>query len=337
MKKLIVVCVVLLMVQLGLAVLTHLGQQPMEAQNNTGPLLTIPAADVRELLFEDAEGRKLALNKEGDRWVLPGLGNVAADSARIQELLIQLTNARRGWPEATTAEAASRFKVAADRFERRLTLRTGGKDLGRIYFGSSPGLRKVYLRVDGDSHIQALALESSQLDLDTDSWIDTGLLRLEASQIKAVKLPDLRLLRQGETIQPADLREGEEAVKERVESLIKAIADLRIVAVLSREARPEDGLDKPVLHFTVELTDGRSIDYLFAREAKPAGTGEQPSPAETAYILKVSGRDELFRVDGWQVEEIRSATRATLVRARATEAAATKPEDAARSDNRKSP
>ena len=323
MKQLIVACTVLLMVQLGLVALTHLRQRPMETQSKTGPLLTIPAAGVDELLLEDGEGRKLALNKQGDRWVLPGLGNFPADAARIQGLLDQLTGARRGWPEATTSEAAIRFKVAANRFERRLTVRAGGKDLGLVYFGSSPGLRKVYLRVDGDNHIQTLALDASRLDLGVDAWIDTGLLRLEARQINAVELPDLRLVSQGEAMYPADLQAGEEPVRERVEALVKTIAELRIVAVLGRETRPEYGLDKPALHFTVELADGRRIDYRFCQEAKPEGgqVEEQPSPAESTYILKVSGHNELFRVDGWQVEEIRNATRATLVRAKTTDPA----------------
>ncbi len=341
MKQLIVVCAALLIVQLGLAALTHLRQRPMETQTKTGPLLAMPAAGVDELQLEDGEGKKLALKKVGDHWVLPDMGDIPADAARIQGLLDILTGARRGWPEATTAEAASRFKVSADRFKRLLTLRAGGKDLTRVYFGSSPGLRKIYLRVDGDNHIQVLALESSQLELGADNWIDTGLLRLEARQINAIELPDLRLVRQGERIQPDDLQTGEELVLERVNALVKAIAELRIVAVLGREARPEYGLDKPALRCAVELADGRRIDYLFAQEAKPAEAqaGKQPSPAETAYTLKVSGRDELFRVDGWQVEAIRSVTRAALVRTRATEAAAPEPEASARarSNHNKSP
>ena len=333
MKKLIVGCALLLIVQVGLAVLTNLHRQAGGMQPATGPLLAIPNSEIDELLLEDGEGKRLVLHRETTGWVLPALENFPADAPRIQGLIEQLTGARRGWPEATTAEAASRFKVAVDRFERRLTLRAGGKELGRVYFGSSPGLRKIYLRVDGDNRIQALTLDASQLDLDVNAWIDTGVCRLEERQITAIELPDLHLVRQGETIQPVGLQAVEEAVPERVKALVKAIAELRILTVLGREPRPEYGLDKPVLHFTVEVEGGRRIDYFFGQETKPAG--EQQTPSTTTAILKVSHREALFRVDDWQVEEIRNATRATLVRAKPQEAAAPKEKDSGSEANKR--
>ena len=74
----------------------------------------------------------------------------------------------------------------------------------------------------------------------------------------------------------------------------------------------------------MEVEGGRRIDYFFGQETKPAG--EQQTPSATTAILKVSHREALFRVDDWQVEEIRSATRATLVRVKPQEAAAPKEE-----------
>jgi hypothetical protein len=326
MKKLIVVCAALLLVQLALAAFIHLRQRPAVTGGQTGPLLHLNAAEVQELLLENGAGKQLTLNRDGEGWRLPGLDNFPADASRVQGLLDRLLGAQHGWPEATTTEAANRFKVAADRFEHRLTLRGGGKDLGRVFFGSSPGLRKVYLRVDGDSHIQTLTLETGQLDLSAEAWIDTGLLRFDSKQAQTIELPGLRLVRQGEALQPADLQTDEEPVRERVDALVRALAELRISTVLGQEARAEYGLDQPALQCAVELQGGRRIDYRFGQEKKP----DQPTqteatgakmPAEPGFVLKVSGHDRLFRVHAWQVEEIRSATRAALVKPKVVETA----------------
>jgi hypothetical protein len=51
--------------------------------------------------------------------------------------------------------------------------------------------------------------------------------------------------------------------------------------------------------------------------------------AENASVLKVSNQDQLFRVDGWQMEEIKSATRAALVRTKVQKPADGQPVDPA--------
>lgn len=336
MKKLIIACTALLLAQLALAAFTHLRQRPTEAREKSGPLLPLASAEVTELLLENSQGKQLPLKKEGDRWHLPTLRDFPADAVRVQGLLDRLLGTQRGWPEATTTEAAGRFKVAADRFEHRLTLRGGGKDLARVFFGSSPALRKVYLRVDGDSHIQALALETGQLELNAEAWIDTGILRFDPKQVQAIELPNLRLVRNGDMLQPADLQAGEEPVRERVDGLLRALAELRIMAVLGHEARPEYGLDAPALRCVVELAGGRRVEYLFGRDktadqkadAKTDGT---QTPAEAFFILKVTGQDELFRVESWQVEEIRSPTRAALVKVKTAASAGAQGKEAAAS------
>ena len=332
MKRLILICAVLVLAQAGLVVLTHFLRQADDTQTGKGPLLKLTVSEVNELLLEDGEGRKLRLKKEKEKWILPESGSFPADTVRVQGLIERLAGLQRGWPEATTTEAATRFKVAPDRFERKLSLGKDGNSLATVYFGVSPGLRKSYLRVDGDAEIQTLALPQHELEVKADNWIDTGILRLKPEQVARVQLPGLQLERTQDGLQPADLKPEEELVKDRLDLLVKRLAGLTVTALLGGENKPEYGLDNPALRYTVELDDGVIIDYLFGQLPKTEqGVGKEGSllMAENSSVLKVSHQEQLFRVDGWQLEEIKSVTRAALVRTKAQKPADGQPVDPA--------
>ena len=320
MKRLILGCAILLLVQLGLLVATHVLNRTGPAQPGKGPLLAFMAADVNEVLLEDGEGHHLALKKDKERWLLPEAGSFPADAAKVQGLIDQLAGLQRGWPEATTAEAATRFKVAPDRYVRKLNLLKDGTAQAIVYFGTSPGLRKIYLRADNDPEIQTLVLSQHELEVTTDNWIDTRILHLKPEQIKRVELPGLRLEKTADGLQPADLKPEEEVVKDRRDALVNRLAGLTIAGILGTETKPEYGLDKPALRYTVELDGGTTIDYTFGQPPQPAQPAGQdaapPLPAEQSYVLKVANQEQLLRVDGWQVAELKNATRASLVRAK---------------------
>lgn len=315
MKKLILICAALVLVQTGLAVWTNFSSHSDKSRSEKGPLLKIAAAEVNELLLEDGEGHKLLLKKEKDQWQLPELASFPADTVRVQELISRLAGLQRGWPEATTAEAAPRFKVAIDHFERKLTFRKSGVDLGVLYFGSSPGLRKMYVRVNGDHEIQTLTMAQHELEIGADAWIDTGILHLKPGQVVRAELPGVKLERKNEELQPADLTANEEVVKDRRDALVKRITGLTISSVLGKEAKAEYGLATPSFRFSLELDSGERIEYVFGQPPqKEAKETRSQLPEPQSYVLKVSNRDQLFRVDGWQVDEIRKVDRASLAR-----------------------
>lgn len=316
MKRWILFCALLMVVQVGLTVVTQVAHRADTSQSAKGPLLKLNVAEINELLLEDGEGHKLRLTKEKDRWLLPDAGPFPADTARVQGLLERLAAMQRGWPEATTTEAATRFKVAPARFERKLSLRAGGTDAAVVYFGTSPGLRKIYLRVDGDKEIEAMALSPHELEVKADSWIDTAILHLKPEQVARVELPGVQLVGGKDGLHPADLKADEEVVKDRLDSVIKRLTDLSITAILGTESKPEYGLETPALRYRVTLEGGATVDYLFGQPPQPEKTeGKEPQPAaENTFVLKVSTQEQLLRVDGWQVEELKNVTRTSLVR-----------------------
>lgn len=325
MRRLILICLAMLFVQSGLVVLTYWQRPAADAQSGKGPLLKLAATEVDEILLEDGEGRKLVLKKEQEKWLLPDAGSFPADTGHVQGLIDRLVGAQRGWPEATTAEAATRFKVAADRFERKLSLRKAGNTVATVFFGGSPGLRKIYLRVDGDPGIQTIGIAQHEVEVKIDNWIDTHALQLNPEQVARIELPGLVLERTQDGLQPVGLSPEEEVVKDRRDALVKRLTGLSIAAILGAESKPEYDLDHPSLRYSVVLEGGDTVEYVFGAIPNPQ-TGKDDAAAQSAmeqsFVLKVSTQKQLFRVDGWQVEEIRNVTRAALVRAKKQEAPA---------------
>lgn len=317
MRRLILLCLALLFVQTSLVVLTHWQRPAADTQSGKGPLLKLAAAEVDEMLLEDGEGHRLVLKKEQEQWRLPDAGSFPADTDRVQGLIDRLAGAQRGWPEATTAEAATRFKVAADRFERKLSLRKAGNTVATVFLGGSPGLRKTYLRVDGDPEIHTIGIAQHEVEVKVDNWIDTNALRLKPEQVARIELPGLVLERTQDGLQPVGLTPEEEVVKDRRDALVKRLTGLTITAVLGTENKPEYGLDNPALRCIVGLEGGNTVEYVFGRPPKPETNKDDaaaPPVTEQSFVLKVSNQERLFRVDGWQVEELKNATRVALVR-----------------------
>jgi len=329
MKRLIWFLLILLLAQIGLVATIRFTDRTGTERTEKGVLLDFKATDINEVLLEDGEGHHLALKKDKDRWFLPEAGLFPADTARVQDLIDRLAgmHMQRGWPEAATAEAAARFKVAPDKYVRKLNLLKDGTAQAIVYFGASPGLRKIYLRADNDPEIQSMSLSQHDLEVRVDSWIDPTVLQLKPERIKRIELPGLRLERgQDGGLQPSDLAPDEEVVGELRDALVNRLAGLMVTGLLGTEARPEYGLHPPGLQYTVELDNGTVVEYLFGQPPKPATPAEKDAapmpPADPPLVLKVSNQEQLFKVDGWQMDELKNAARSSLVRTKAPISAA---------------
>ncbi|MBM9537765.1 DUF4340 domain-containing protein [Desulfobulbus alkaliphilus] len=312
MKKGLIICSVLVVVQLVLIILVYQRGREEGPALPTGPLLTVDLEGIELLELEDRDGRSLVFNKEQGLWRLPASADLPADGLRIQQLLERIGSVQRGWPEATTVEAAVRFRVAADHFERKLTLH--GEDGTRQvwYFGVSPGIRRMYVRVDGDPEIYSLQLLGYELEALADAWIEPSLLHLEAEQVKRVELPGLTLERRNETLQPIDLDQGEEVRKDRLDSLIHHLTRLSVIGVVDLESRAGLALDDSFFSYRLVLQDGSAQDYVWYRPVT-AEPEEEALLAETSPVLRISGSEQLFRVAAWQVEDIAGISRNDLV------------------------
>ncbi len=311
MKKSITILGALLTLQLALAVGLHMGRDQYRAFEPEEKLLTVPTGEVDGIRIDGGEGQHIVLEKREGQWRLPELAGFPADQAGVARLLQRLAGLEKGWPVATTGGASKRFKVSDPGFERKLTLSKGEETLVALFVGTSPGFRKVHVRVPGEEAIYAVEFSAFEANAKSDDWIDKGVLAQRPDDIERVELSGLTLSREGDQLVVAELEEDEETAEDEARRLVDRIAGLRIRAVLGTEEKPEYDQDQAWLRYRIALASGDEQEYVFFK----------PEEADH-YVLKASHRDEYFEVDTWAIDPLKEFTRAKLVRDNAAGTAA---------------
>ena len=133
---------------------------------------------IDELTIGDAFDNETVLTKSGKQWLIPGLGNLPADAAKVKALLKGLTADEAGWPIADSQSARQRFQVAGYYYQRRVSLMSGGEKLGTLYLGSSPGFRKVHARLASQDAIYSITLNNFEIPAIGGSWLDPRMLQV---------------------------------------------------------------------------------------------------------------------------------------------------------------
>lgn len=318
MRRSLTPLIVLLLLQLVLALALFMRRDPLAGSHSDTPLLradVIKGAD--RLVIESKPAppppppgapattpaaavppAQVVLQKKDGAWLLPEAFDVPADGAKVSALLERLAGLKRGLPIATSESALRRFKLLDADFERRLLLSAGGKTLGTVYFGSSPGPRKSDARTAEDRAVYAVDLPTYELPTELGAWLNQDLLKGDSG--KAVEIDvqaagasqgPIQLVRQkGTDKQPetwADpaLKADQHLDSAHAASLAQDLAQLHIEAVLGSAAKPEWQQDRPAVTLSFKDDKSQSIQWTLSR---PTG-GD-------FYVLKSSAHPWFFSI-----------------------------------------
>lgn len=301
MSRKLIFLSLLLLAQLGFALGLGLNSQRLETFNATEELLPFSASDSDQLVFSGADKSEMILLKQGDNWTIPARFGAPANGQKVAELLQGLLDIRRPWPVAENGATDSRFKVADDNFERRLSFKQGEKTLGTLLIGGSPGFRKVYARVAGEKDVYAIPFSSYQASLKPEDWLDKQQLQLDVKQINGLKLPSVRLARQGERLELVGLSDKEQADSQKVAELVGKLAHLKILDIVAKPEQPLANLVE--LRFSLTLQEGRVRNYQLLKGDK-----------EGDLLLQISDQPYLYKVSSGLKAELLSYTRERLVK-----------------------
>ena len=262
------------------------------------------AAKVDRIEIAEGSANSVALVKEDGKWVIPSSAGFPADAAKVSGLLTKLAGLKKGWPVATSAEAAKRFKVSDDAFERRVVLKSGGGTLGELLLGTSPNFKSVSVRAGGDGNVYSVAFAAYEAGARGDEWQDRSLLNIPQDQIASIAIGDVLLERKdGKYVLPG-LAAGQKQDETATYRLAGALTYPVFEAVVGKGAEAQAKVSAPDIEITVKRTSGEPIVLKYKKEA-----------AGGAYLFTSSANGFLFRASEAAVEPIAKAKRETLIEA----------------------
>jgi hypothetical protein len=310
MKKGIYVLFALLCVQLVMVVLTGMRDYGQDSGKKVEKLLSFRPEEIDRIEIEGNGDGKVVLGKDNSGWRLPQYYSFPADADSVTKLLDTLAGLSPRWPIATTVEAEDRFKVSPENFERHITLFKGAEKIAEIFFGTSPGIRKIHARAGGDSNIYEVRFSLFEADVNPDSWIDRHVLRVEKPAILKVIMPDIKLEKGEHGFVLSDMDDNTTVVKKEVDFVVGKVSDMTIDGVLGTEKPDGFKGEKPDFEYTLvtDIPDRREISFVFS---KPEG--------KDYYILKSSLRPEYFKVLAWKVDSLKDMKPDRLVKKRTGE------------------
>ncbi|MBF0107494.1 MAG: DUF4340 domain-containing protein, partial [Deltaproteobacteria bacterium] len=167
---------------------------------------------------------------------------------------------------------------------------------------TSPGYRKVHLRLDNEKEVYAVNFESHKIQTGTNFWRDTDILGIKKEAVKEITINDIKLVQNNSAWKLQGLKEDEDAITEKTEELVLKITTLGFADVLGTKENSDYSLSHPALDFSV-LIDDKNVSYKFSKHKK-----------ENHYVLKVSTLPFYFKIDEITVKELLGFKREVLVK-----------------------
>jgi len=253
-QKLAVLLIVQLFIAAGLFFEGHSGD-PEAAQ---ATLLGADPAEIDGIIISDSAENKVTLKKTGEVWHLPDYYNLPITPGKVESIIDKLSNSRAGWPVATTSAAQIRFEVAEDKHQRHVRLLKGSKDLAALYIGTSPGFRKVHVRLSDADEIHAVVLNTFEFPAQAKEWFDKNLAQPKGP-IGTIEGPDFQIIKKDDQWA---FKTGDAAVNnETFEKLLNALKNVRVSGVAA------DAVDVPDETYRLKIiAGGKDLNYQFFEE-----------------------------------------------------------------------
>lgn len=249
-----------------------------------GPFLTFERAAVDEIRItgDGDDPQTLVLARGDDGWRLPD--GLPANQDKISSMLDKLAGLQAPWPVATSGNAAERFEVTDDTFQRHVVLMAGDDAVADLYLGTSPGYQQVHARRAADDEVYSVALSNYQLPASPDDWLDKTLLQPEG-EVSTVVRQGAWEMNRGEE---GWLLEGAAADSDAAEDLVRRIDELRVNGV----AKAPEQAAEPAAVFAV--TDDQGTYHL-----RLYGSGE-----DDQYRVSSDRREGVFSLASYVADQL---------------------------------
>lgn len=311
-SRLNLVLAALVLVQAVLVFVLFRPQAALSASG--GPLLgELSVGDVTALSITDNLGRTIAFERSGDGWVLAGTDGWPANGQKIEDTLNKLLGIKTERQVTRTAASHARLQVAADNYQRRITVSAPGGST-TLLLGSSAGAAATHVRAENADPVYLTgAIAAWELDTFPSSWSNTAYFNVETGRIRSLTVAnangEFTILPNGEEWTLADLSPDETPLINNLRGLVSRAASISLSRPLGTRDDPAYGLDTPqaTLTLVVEDEQGNEVTHTLL-------VGNKDSETNT-YYFKASNSNHYVTVPGFTGDEFTRKTRADLISA----------------------
>lgn len=291
------ILLILLAVQLVLIFWLSTGTGALSVNTKKSKLLDYSLSDSNGIEIVDTEGViKLAM-VEG-AWVLPEQDNFPADQEKAEQLLAELSSLKTGLPVGNTLNAAKKFAVSSDQFERKLVVQSADK-VSEIYFGKVPTFKQIYTRVEGEDESYVVNFASHKLPVDINAWFSKDLLQFNRESLVRIKLKDIELAKSDDEWELSGVNEGARLRDEQVESLISVITGIAYTEIPAKNGPNGFAKAKAALELAVGFTN-ETKTYVFKK-------------VKDSHYLKISSLPYYFKIDQSQLSKLNEWKKSSLI------------------------
>jgi Domain of unknown function (DUF4340) len=290
--------------QLILAAILWTSGSDYTAYKAKEPLLAFEPAKVDQIEINESGASAVVLTKQDGKWTVPSLAGFPADDAKVSGLLSKIAGLKKGWPVASSSEAAKRFKVTDDAHERLIALKSGGKELAKLFIGTSPAFKQAHARAGNESSIYSVAFAAYDAGARGEDWMDRSLLNIPQDQIASIAIGGVTLERKDGKFALAGLSQTEKPNETAIYRLAGALTFPVFDAVAGKGPDALAKVSQPDIEVTVKRTAGAPIVLKYKKEE-----------AGGAYLFASSANSFLFRASEAAIEPIVKAKRETFIEA----------------------
>lgn len=301
MKNPVPILTSLLVIQIAMA----FGINYVETQRgipSTEKLIKTNFGKIDKIVLEEKNSKLIIEKDKNNVWTLPGKFRFPAEPEAVSRLLDGFGNYTKGWPVATTEDAAPRFRVADNNFQEKIVLSAGGKDVDTYLIGSAAGFNKVHFRIGGHSEINSVELPAQNASTNIEDWIDRKVLQVEPSDVITVELPQLKLVKKQKAFELTS--NGKTTIVDALTGgeVVDNACGVDVSEVLGVEDSPAYGLSAPAYTFTITKKDGGKLTYTFGKLAN-----------SNFYVIKQPTGPFYLKIDAYFVDRLKDVVPGELI------------------------
>jgi hypothetical protein len=218
---------------------------------------------VNELYVGDEFDNETALRKIGERWFLPELEGLPADTVMVDKLLDTIADSAHNWPIADSVAARQRFRVASYHYRRRISLFGGEEELGTLLLGTSPGFGKIYARNQSQINIYSIPFNAHDAPGVSGAWLDRKLLQTRTPVEITADAYSLRL--EGDQWLSGI---GKHPDERELQALLTALRSLQIDGLASEDDQRDLAEAEADLVFSIDSLAGAVTLELFRKDER---------------------------------------------------------------------